>query len=414
MATKSSNGDSTHKQNDKQGGGKGGISNVSKLVVLSGVVILLNLFLSPLVIQKGLNGATIGLQKNLDALAKERQVASERVVADWITKIPELARTTARHTLEERLPSEAHPFVFFHMRKGGGSAIRNYVYDAAKKNRWNAWIPCSARPCVPFSRPPADKDQKFALYASHINYVQTRQLHLELDTPAMNREERRSWESEWPVETIHTGRRYPIRYFTAENEEAHLSRNGTCLTNIRPTVSRVVSCWNYRMIKTRRSSWKLPPAEQMTADEWDRLLPVALDTYGNGCNNEVARIFGSTDYEPDINTLTIDNERFRNELERAISRIAGCVIIRVDRCEDTITILRYFLPWLKKIDGLCGSHQKQSKRQGSSALGEDAKQTILHHNQFDEMAFSFAERLFEEQLAMARAALEKSPREEPT
>ena len=409
MAPGSLNGTKTHKYNGYYGGGKGGISTVAKIMVLSGALVLLNLFLL-LQANPGIHGF-VWLQSN--DLSTARELASKQIVDDWIAKVPELARATARHTLQERLPSEEHPFVFFHMRKGGGSAIRDYVHEAAKKKGWNAWIPCSTHPCIPFSRPPTDRDEKFALYASHINYVQTRQLHMELSAPSnRNKEERREWEREWPVERISTGRSYPLRFFNAENEEAHLSRSGTCLTNIRPTVSRVVSCWNYRMIANRRLTWKMPAASNMTANEWDRLLPVALDTYGNGCSNEVARIFGSSGYEPDINSLNIDNERFRDELERAISRISGCVIIRVDRCEDTITVLRHYLPWLEKVDGLCSSHQKQSKRQGASSLGEDAKRAILYHNRFDDMVFSFAERLFEEQLAVARSSWRASFRKQ--
>mmetsp|Transcript_18549 Transcript_18549/g.42832 ORF Transcript_18549/g.42832 Transcript_18549/m.42832 type:complete len:488 (-) Transcript_18549:416-1879(-) len=346
---------------------------------------------------------------------KQLEADAQRIVDKWSEKIPDMALTTERHTTDARLPTKEQPFYFFHQRKAGGSTIRDVMRGAAEKYKLEAWIACETHPCVPFSNPPSGREDRFAIYASHINYALVRQLLLEQTTP-VNRKMRLEWEEKNAdyesrmTSTDPDGSPVERSYMSTRDVESYISERGTCLTNIRPTVSRVFSCWNFRMYEMGRINWNLPQAKNMAADDWLNLLPEAVDTYGNGCSNEIARVFGSSAYEPDINTLKLEDDRFMRELDRTLMRMGQCVVIRVDRCEDSNLVLKHFLPWMET--DLCGNHKRESKvavRAKTDDLPEDITNAILERNWFDKLAFDFGEELFEEQLRIAQRAEESDP-----
>ena len=343
------------------------------------------------------------------------------------------------------LPSPQHPFVFFHMRKGGGSSIRSILWNSIQKQnqkrsigwigwiqkqpqtpRLDAWIPCHGRtPCVPFSLPPASTNNRKALYAGHVNYAHMAQLVRELDRVHSSIPTTKSFRRAYDVDDDSDYSDVPdvvdvIVYQGVENDRANLF--GGCITNIRPTVSRVESCWNYRMVQdigghpTRTSPRKVPTSSSMTPEEWSVLLPEAVDRYGNGCNNEIARILGDTQHEQAVNQLspeTSGTHHYGVELDTILGRMAECVIVRVDRCADSNTILRHFLPWME--GDLCTTHENVGNKTDTAnaneneyehkhekrSLSEEAKEAILSQNHFDELVFSFGTKLFEAQLAVA-------------
>eukprot|EP00594_Rhizosolenia_setigera_P020389 CAMPEP_0178979928 /NCGR_PEP_ID=MMETSP0789-20121207/26176_1 /TAXON_ID=3005 /ORGANISM="Rhizosolenia setigera, Strain CCMP 1694" /LENGTH=67 /DNA_ID=CAMNT_0020670211 /DNA_START=790 /DNA_END=990 /DNA_ORIENTATION=- len=62
------------------------------------------------------------------------------------------------------------------------------------------------------------------------------------------------------------------------------------------------------------------------------------DKFGNGCNNEIYRDFGSTVDEPSVNKfepVTEDDESFLQEFEKTAARLSKCVIIMLHRCEES-------------------------------------------------------------------------------
>ncbi len=341
-------------------------------------------------------------------------MSSKKIVADWIVKAPELARATANHTTKI-LPSKEDPLLYFHMRKAGGSRLRKLLFSASKANRLKPWIACEGgTSCVPYSRPPTNA--AYEIYAGHINYVEMEQLlsetGLQYRLVAGNKRLHETYVSATQRESGNTtkenNRKDNINgnnlvFYSAANEKEFRRTRGICLTNVREPVSRTASCWNYRMHTTHKWPLKLPLAHNMTAAEWNDLLPKAVDEYGNGCCNEMHRIFGSSgSYDPASNTLGFaSGKHFSVELEEVLDRMSNCIVLDITkRCGDSNLILRHYLPWLGEID-LCDKPEKTSSLPGANALSVDAREAIAGRNQLDVLAYEFGNELFREQLKIA-------------
>jgi hypothetical protein len=292
------------------------------------------------------------------------------------------------------LPSREKPFVFFHIRKAAGSSLRTFIYESSKSHGLDAWVPCLGKwKCVPFSLPPPSEPQ--AVYAAHVNYAQMAQLLRETGPNLIGT-------------TTQTFRDRNVTYHSLDDDRKEPF--GSCLINIRPTVSRVVSCWNYRFINgaPKDKGWNIPISSNVTAEEWNTLLPEAVDIYGNGCNNEYARILGNTLDESVVNRIspeTYGHVHYQNELETIVSRMSSCVITWAARCKESNKILKHFLPWIKA--DLCKLHEKKSQKK-EEELSDEVKNVILSQNHFDELVFSFGAKLFEAQLAVAEEFTEKA------
>eukprot|EP00957_Ditylum_brightwellii_P047384 3599504-Ditylum_brightwellii.AAC.1 len=75
----------------------------------------------------------------------------------------------------------------------------------------------------------------------------------------------------------------------------------------------------------------------MSANDWETMLPLAYDHHSNGCNNEIARIFGSTQDETAVNTLSPSGVWFDKEFETIALRLSQCVIVLPERCQESNT-----------------------------------------------------------------------------
>ena len=252
----------------------------------------------------------------------------------------------------------------------------------------NIWIPCSGgRSCVPFSLPNPEED--YAVYASHLNFMHMTNILREVKHREILLKQ---------TETLTLKNGTNVAYHQVDDSYPLFD----CITTIRPTVKRVVSCWNYRMNQEshpRSPGFPLPRSNTLEPQDFLNLLPKAYDEYGNGCNNEMARIFGSTVIETDVNTLAPSNPRFIQELDSVASRISKCIIVRVDRCEDSNVIIKHFIPWMKGTD-VCNHHVNVHGK-SSDEVSEEASTVILEQNYFDELIFNLGEELFEKQLEKA-------------
>lgn len=288
--------------------------------------------------------------------------------------------------IAQPIPNEKRPFVYFHTRKAGGSSLRSIINDMAKRaGIKSSWIACHNRSCVPFSLPNPDED--FAVYAGHLNFMHMTNLMRE--TKLNNILLQQSG-----TETLENGKN--ITYHSLDDSY----RLFDCITTIRPTVERVVSCWNYRFNRPSGSpGFPLPRSSELDPQDFAKLLPKAYDRFGNGCNNEMARIFGSTVDETYVNTLSPSDPRFIQELESVASRMSKCLILRVDRCEDSNAIIHHFVPWMNGTD-ICSSHANAHGKP-SDEVTEKAKSIILEQNYLDELIFTLGEELFEKQLEKA-------------
>lgn len=158
------------------------------------------------------------------------------------------------------------------------------------------------------------------------------------------------------------------------------------LTTIHEPVSRVVSCYNFRFLhQDKKEIWNMPNADEMTPDDWTALLPQAYDKYAAGCNNELLRTFGSLNDETIINTFKMDSPYFKSELSCASGRMARCIIVDLNRCEESNAMLRYYLPWLGHSLEMCTRHEQIGETSSNHTLIQDGSaEAILALNEFDE------------------------------
>ena len=309
----------------------------------------------------------------------------------------EKAKELARKITTSEFPSGKNPFAFLHQRKAGGSSLRQLVYDAAHDklglNKNTLWIPCHTVICADFDTPPRAVR---AVYASHVNYIDVVKSIRE-DNP--NRGNIEKFQEKGVLKNGDQTVFYHI------DEDNHLF---DCMTNLRSTVSRVVSCWNFRMIQTAMPAWKTSPANELSSEDWETILPQAYDKYNNGCNNEVARIFGSLHDESAINTLSPDDPIFLHEFNKIASRMSRCVVLIPERCEDSNKVISHYFPWMGEVADLCHSHLNSAKGHAKSSkdLQDGAADAILSQNVMDELLFQFGLSLFDEQVRIANEAKE--------
>jgi len=323
-------------------------------------------------------------------LFSTNKVLGELKIEEWKEKVPTIVSNmnTALKT-----PMQWRPFVYFHTRKCGGSSVRSIVYEMAQRANItdnNLWIPCFGhRPCVPFSLP--DPKQDAVIYGGHLNFMHMTNIMREV-------KERQNLLQETGTLSLENGEN--VTYHKLEDSYPVFD----CVTTIRPTVKRVVSCWNYRFNLPNKPKGfpLLPRSNELEPQDFANLLPKAYDQYGGGCNNEMARVFGSSVDETHINTLSPSDPRFVQELDNIASRISKCFILRVDRCEDSNKIIEHFIPWMRGTD-MCSRHAN-SKGQSSDEVSEEAGAVILEQNYIDELIFNLGEDLFEKQLERATSS----------
>lgn len=318
-------------------------------------------------------------ERKLNTTSFTVKTIAQRKVKDWKATIPTLL--SKRSPAE--IPTHNKPFVYFHTRKMGGSSLRYFLDREAKKRNIDHWIPCYGKNgCVPFSLPPPS-DNKSLIFGAHINFMHMTNFMREtrLQPTLMKFKQSITLENGSNLTYHNLDDSYPLF---------------DCVTFIRPTVSRVVSCWNYRM----NQHLGLPRSNKLAPEDWANLLPYAMDRFNNGCNNEYARIFGSTVHESQVNTLSPSKPSFLEELDNIASRISTCVILRIDRCQDSDVIMHHFIPWMSEAS-LCSRHEKKVGKE-SDAVSEESAAVILEQNYMDELIFDFANDMFEEQLKIAR------------
>ena len=89
------------------------------------------------------------------SLAQQAQPASQllSVTHKFEARAPDLAKALARRR-DQAPPSNQRPLVFFHLRKSGGSQVRDALRDASRAHNLSSFIPCYNRvPCETYTPP---------------------------------------------------------------------------------------------------------------------------------------------------------------------------------------------------------------------------------------------------------------------
>ena len=145
------------------------------------------------------------------------------------------ARDAVQPLARQRVPSHEWPFVFFHLRKAGGSTVRRALDDAAKAAKVDSFVACQGGvSCTTWGPSTDHHDGKGPdVIGGHFF------------APLVDR---------WASQRWSTGRHAAfLANSTTTNAPA-------CFVLLRQTVPRVKSCWNYRFIQTMGQSLrhKLP------------------------------------------------------------------------------------------------------------------------------------------------------------
>lgn len=277
-------------------------------------------------------------------------------------------------------PSKHKPFFYFHLRKAGGSTLRNLIGQAADSYNLTHWIPCYHRPCMPFSIPPGEALHE--VYASHLEYHTAVAMLREVDfhaTSSSNLEQLRLPRSDIPNATIHLA-----QYV---GDPPH-----TCMTRLRPTVDRVTSCWNFRGVQNGDPN--NPVAHDIHANDWQQILD-SVD-----CSNEIVRMFGSVADLSYVRKASPCDSIAEIEFEQILRRMSTCIMTHNDRCEESKEIVDTFFPWLS------GAYKCEARTNVGKIrpkpLDPAASAIILKANEYDDLLYQFGEALFEAQLQQAR------------
>jgi len=129
---------------------------------------------------------------------------------------------------------------------------------------------------------------------------------------------------------------WPAFYITVPR-----SSNISCFTVTRKPVSRVISCYYYRYPNA-------PAIHTLSPKALQHFLLHKYSIFGEGCNNEVVRIFSGMNVESSINTLSENPDLMKPLVEQAKRNMNQCLSLIY---EDLITnstadLLNAWFPWL--------------------------------------------------------------------
>jgi hypothetical protein len=308
-------------------------------------------------------------------------------------------------------PGPQSLFTFFHMRKSGGSMIREAVYRAAQRLGARSFIPCyptnlgaaTRIECDTYAPPlvaqsaPHSRQRPYDIVGGHIF------------RPLLEK-----WEWRWRS-TLKPDSNLPF----VQSQLA--PQTPACLTVIREPLARVESCWNYRFVHGRDIDTSVGGATAefklfhlMDPASLDKLLPHTYSRYGEGCNNEAARLLASIGPEETrVNQLNLlnmsspDQPAALGALSDVLQQLSKCVVGVLERCQATMVNLRAHLPWLAPEYDCTSTNVSANVLNRGEALPPDRKSTanwarlaavVRRHNALDEIAYGFTNQLLTAQL----------------
>ncbi|KAL1504460.1 hypothetical protein AB1Y20_010865 [Prymnesium parvum] len=180
---------------------------------------------------------------------------------------------------------------------------------------------------------------------------------------------------------------------------------------LRSTVDRVRSCWNFRYVQEPMSFGLQPLAPPLHAVDPRTLngsLPTLRSVHGEGCNNEALRVLSSVGADEEaVGRLTAGEEWSPlavGALDEALGQLSQCAVVLLDRCDETMRVIRHWMPWLAAYYD-CSTQRVQVGTTAQAALSADAERIIRTHNALDERVYAFAVQQLDAQLRLINATL---------
>jgi len=273
-------------------------------------------------------------------------------------------------------PTNLRPLVFFHPRKNGGTSIRHSIRDATLHDLHTS----TAVPCEPVSMLRVDERVHCDSYVMDYKVAQQ----------ARSIAAHAPWGlTSWSLINSRSYKLNQLRYHPSPLDSLEDPPPFDCVVSLRPTVSRVWSCLNYRWPALNIHQW---PAEKIKA-----FLLGQFDFWGHGCNNELVRILSGYVDEPLINGLAMEPPDATDFLvERSVEHGRRCVIVDLSQAENTTLLFRTYLPWLKPPT----EHANQGGNRGSIPI---AVAEVIHEVNMADIAVETALReSMERQITVAR------------
>ena len=288
------------------------------------------------------------LGRGLDASAANLSAAPRFVVAS-AANLSAVERAACAHEASPRVavPSPARPFIFFHLRKSGGSELREALVRAAETLRLSHYIPCYAHRAGSWLQPGKE------LAGQRSSSAARRGCHT-YGTDSLLSRPRAAPPSELPF-----GQSAPALYaghmpflvsqslgafgWTQGGGVASSPSDGhfDCVLPVREPVARFRSCYNERLAPALGGR----DLGNLTAEE---LRDAVGRTDGmHTCVNEIARWVAPTSGWGEPRNSRAGLYLDADELAEARRRIDSCVVADlVDACSQTVGLLAYHFPWL--------------------------------------------------------------------
>ena len=304
---------------------------------------------------------------------------------------------TAPLPKRQKLPSAQDPFVFFHLRKTAGSALRKELAHSASSHRLSFFIPCTegigsstsnlVRQLVPWSKNGGDPVD--APHRRHLTSCRFEDLSLLAWDPAGRNASVFGGCFYWDKTMMQLSL---LQAWQVVNERP--TPQASCLILVREPVARFQSCYEEYFRSGGPSApieggGALPrPLGELSHSEVADVVANFSDVRrGQSCNNEIARWIGPTS----------DNGGAIQETKR---RLARCVVgDMTTRRADTVRVLRHWFPWIHSA-GINNGHH--SKHMPEGQLPYDTRELILQYNELDAQLYDFAMARFERQLQEVR------------
>jgi len=199
-------------------------------------------------------------------------------------------------------------FGFVHLRKAGGSSIRELLVSDMKGVRASIYIPCHyGLRCDLYTLaglyPYASYGSLPVQVAGHFPYVD-------------------------------------IQRFA----EGFGMQNFSCLTQLRKPTSRVISCLYYRYTEMRFN--RTISLASMSEEEFHHHLHTFRDRWRHGCNNEIARMFSSLLDERILNDFDMTTSLAKHVEATAKENMSKCVVLLLEEGEENQKMMNYWFPSL--------------------------------------------------------------------
>ncbi len=297
----------------------------------------------------------------------------------------------------QQMPSPQNAFVFFHLRKCGGSTVRALLERSLQMHNFPAntyVIPCHTHDCRTYDIPYVPllteeyevRTNNSYTFKYYINNIRTAPPQSEMVSVAGH--------FTWASVMLALGR--------ANQNQSTFDNLGkipfSCLTVLRHPVDRVISCYYFRYFNKRNVTRHM---NEYTPDELRDILTNWHSMHMEGCNNEVLRIFGGLQEESIVNSLSNSDALGPFLYYNSLRHMSKCVVGLLHRWGDTIRVINHWYPWFQARHLV--TNQNAYQKQDVLDDRPDLVAVIEELNYWDLKLYNHAVNMFEKQLRKLRS-----------